>query len=32
VSERERRDWVAARPHVEELLPWVVGRSQAGVP
>jgi DNA primase len=32
VSERDRGDWGAARRNVEELLAWVVGRSQAGVP
>ncbi len=32
VSERDRGDWNAAERSANELLPWVVGRSEAGVP
>jgi DNA primase len=31
VCERDRGDWVAAEHYAGELLPWVVGRSEAGV-
>ncbi len=32
VCERDRADWVAAERRAGELLPWVVGHSEAGVP
>ena len=32
VSERDRGDWNAAERSANELLTWVVGRSEAGVP
>jgi DNA primase len=32
VYERDRGDWVAAEHYAGDLLPWVVGRSEAGVP